>query len=100
MILFPSGAQVNPPPPPARGGALSPPTPEATSKSKPAVRLLGCAPGDVSITQRSGCVYDWTGLFGEATNASCLPFGLREKPPAPISIVVNFTGEPPAADTE
>src|SRR5437763_10756665 len=65
-MLFPSDDQTGGAPPPPRGEVLSPPTPPPKSKSKFAVRLRGWAAGLRSITQRSGSVYERTGLFVDA----------------------------------
>src|SRR5437667_12307309 len=65
-MLFPSDDHTGGAPPPPRGAVLSPPTPPPKSKSKVGVRLRGCALGARSITQRSGSVYERTGLLVEA----------------------------------
>src|SRR6266498_1756140 len=106
MRPFPSAAQIGTLRPPPRGGALSPITKPGTSKSKLAVKLRGFAFGERSRTHRSGCVYELIGCVVEATNATCLPSGLRDSAPEPgppcvlRSIVVIFTALPPAAATE
>src|ERR1044071_3787277 len=99
-ILLPSAVQTGGLPPPARGAVLSPPTPPPISKSKFVGRLRGFAFGVTSLTQRSGCAEDRTGWLEAAMNASCLPAGLKEKPPAAISNDANFTGSPPLTETE
>ena len=99
--LRPSADHTGGLPAPARGATLSPVSPPPMSKSKLAVRLRGFAPGVMSITQRSGCVYELTGLCTtEPINVSCLPSGPTTKLPAPIAIVTNFAGSPPPAGTE
>src|SRR3954465_5418448 len=64
--LLPSADQTGGKPPPPRGAVLSPPTPPPRSKSYSALRLWGLASCVSSITQRSGSVYERTGLFVEA----------------------------------
>src|SRR5947209_11338370 len=106
MSPFPSAVQIGLLRPPARGGALSPIMNPSTSKLKSAVRFLGFAFGERSSTHRSGSVYELIGWFVAATNATCLPSGLRDKVPPPgpncvlRSIVVIFTGVPPVHATE
>src|SRR5437667_11522182 len=107
MRPFPSGVQIGVVCTPARGGALYQNTKPGTSKSKFAVRLRGFAFGKRSRTQRSGCVYELIGRVVDAVNATCFPSGLSDsapppgpKPPTCKSIVVIFTGSPPAAATE
>src|SRR6266705_4202287 len=106
MSPFPSTVQIGLLRPPARGGALSPIINQLMSKSKSAVRFRGFAFGERSSTHRSGSVYELIGWFIAATNATCLPSGLRDNAPPPgpncvlRSIVVIFTGLPPADATE
>src|SRR5574341_414183 len=66
MMVLPFADQTGGKPPPPRGDELSPNTPEPTSQSKSRVRLRGWAFSARSITQRSGCVYDRTGLEVDA----------------------------------
>ena len=93
--------------PPARGVELSPITNPGTSESKFTVKLRGFAFGKRSRTHKSDCVYELIGRVVEAINATCFPLGLSDsapppapKPPICKSIVVIFTGSPPAAATE
>src|SRR5437867_11016561 len=97
MSPFPSAVQIGLLRPPARDGALSPIMNPSISKSKSAVRFRGFAFGERSSTHRSGSVYELMGWFVAATNATCLPSGLRDNahPPGPNcvfkSIVVILT---------
>src|SRR6266516_7291455 len=106
MRLFPSGVQIGAFRPRARGDELSAIKKPPTSKSRLAVRFRGLAFGKRSRTHRFGCVYELIGCVVEATNAICLPSGLRDSTPESgpscvlRSIVVIFTGLPPAAATE
>src|SRR5260370_37032890 len=106
MRPFPSAVQIGVFRPRARGGELSAIKKPPTSKSKLAVRLRGFAFGNRSRTHRSGSAYELIGCVVEAINAICLPSGLSDKTPqsGPSfvfgSIVVIFTGLPPAAATE
>src|SRR5580765_7607463 len=99
-MLLPSADQIGRFPPPARGEALSPPTPEPTSQSKSAVKFLGWAPGAMSKTHRSGSVYERTGCDVDAVNANCFPLGLIDKVSAPISKLVSLAGSPPLTGIE
>src|ERR1043166_4921947 len=106
MSPFPSVVQIGLLTPAARGGALSPIMNPSMSKSKSAVRFLGFAFGERSSTHRSGSVYELIGWFVAATNATCLPSGLRDNVPPPgpncvlRSIVVILIGLPAVAGTE
>src|SRR5438046_9596119 len=106
MSPFPSAVQIGLFGPPARGEALSQITKPSMSKSKFAVMFRGFACGERSRTHISGSVYELIGWFVAATNATCLPSGLRDHahPPGPNcvlrSIVVILSGLPPAAGTE
>src|SRR5207253_11059782 len=88
--------------PPARGDALSPITKPSMSESKAVVRFRGFAFGERSRIHRSGSVYELIGWFVAATNATCLPSGLRDNAPPPgpncvlRSIVVILADSPPA----
>src|SRR6266446_3775629 len=106
MRPFPSAVQIGVFRPRARGDALSAIKKPPTSKSKLAVRLRGFAFGKRSSTHRSDCVYELIGWVVEAINAIFLPSGLSDNTPESgpscvlRSIVVIFTGLPPAAATE
>src|SRR6266436_2869510 len=106
MSPFPSAVQIGLLDPPARGDELSPITKPSISKSKSAVTFRGFAFGERSRTHRSGSVYEVIGWLVAATNATCLPSGLRDNAPPPgpncvfRSIVVILRGSPPAACTE
>src|SRR5215831_20887703 len=106
MRPFPSAVQIGLFSPPARGDALSPIMKPSMSKSKSAVRFRGFAFGDRLSTHRSGSVYELIGWLVPATNATCLPSGLRDNAPPPgpncvfRSIVVILIDLPPAAATE
>src|SRR6516165_2224385 len=106
MSPFPSAVHTGLFTPPARGDALSPMTNPSMSKSKFAVRFLGFPFGETSRTHRSGSVYELIGWLVAATNATCLPSGLRDNAPPPgpnwvfKSIVVILVGLPPACATE
>src|ERR1041384_4518375 len=106
MSHVPSAVQIGLFAPPARGDELSPITKPSMSKLKFAVMFRGFAFCERSRTHKSGSVYELIGWFVAATNATCLPSGLRDNVPPPgpncvlRSIVVILTGLPPAAGTE
>src|SRR4029453_7583893 len=106
MSPFPSAVQIGLLDPPARGEALSPITKPSMSKSKSAEPFRGFVFGVGSRTHRSGSIYELIGWLVAATNATCLPSGLRDNAPPPgpncvlRSIVVILSGLPPAAGTE
>ena len=76
---------------------MSPNGPLPMSKSNFAVKFRGFAFVVRSTTHRSGWVYEFTGWVTDATNASCLPSGLSERPPKSMSIKLSLVALPPLA---